>query len=183
MAKKKVKKELSEDFQWPLSRRILYRPDRYNYVRKVNPDKTCVFCRSRDLGIKFESLCVFKSKLSMIVMNKFPYNTGHLLVLPQSHKGDLLLLEKKEYQDLMACLKLAVEAIEHVYQPEGKNVGLNLGECSGAGIPQHLHFHVIPRWFGDLNFFPLISETKVLIEYPETSFERLRNYFSNLKVS
>lgn len=113
----------------------------------------------------------------MIVLNKFPYNSGHLLVIPQRHEGDLVKFSDAEFKDLHHTLKLAVEALQQVYQPGGMNVGLNMGAVAGAGIPEHLHYHVIPRWSGDLNFFPLVAETKTVIESLEMTFDRLVAYF------
>lgn len=125
----------------------------------------------------FESLCVFKSEHTMIVLNKFPYNSGHLLVMPREHKGHLLSLTEVEFQDLHQVLKKAIQAMEKLYQPAALNIGLNHGKAAGAGLPDHLHYHVIPRWEGDLNFFPLIAETKVVIESLEQTFEKFSQYF------
>jgi ATP adenylyltransferase len=162
---------------WPLERDVLFRPDRFKYVRKLIHPEGCVFCTAGKAKPGFDTLCVFKSQHSMILLNKFPYNSGHLLVIPQTHEGDLLKLSEVEFKDLHVTLRLAVEALQQVYQPGGMNVGLNLGAVAGAGIPAHLHYHVIPRWAGDLNFFPLVAETKTVIESLEMTFDRLIAYF------
>lgn len=162
---------------WPLERDVLFRPDRFKYVRKLIHPEGCVFCTAAKAKVGFDTLCVYKSQHSMILLNKFPYNSGHLLVIPQNHEGDLLKLGEVDYKDLHLTLKLAVEALQQVYQPGGMNVGLNLGAVAGAGIPSHLHYHVIPRWAGDLNFFPLVAETKTVIESLEMTFDRLIAYF------
>lgn len=117
----------------------------------------------------------------MIILNKFPYNSGHLLVLPRHHKGHLLKLSDIEYQDLHQTLKIAVQASEKLYQPPAMNIGLNHGKAAGAGLPEHLHYHLIPRWEGDLNFFPLIAETKVVVESLEQTYEKFSQYFSEIK--
>ncbi len=162
-----------------LAKRILFRPDRYQYVRKVNPEKGCVFClAAQSKAPNFETLTLFQTKHSMLVLNKFPYNSGHLLVVPKGHQGDLNQLSQDQFHDLQELVRLAVKALKDVYQPAGINVGLNLGAAAGAGIPDHLHYHVIPRWAGDLNFFPLIAETKVVIETLETTFDRLLTYLN-----
>jgi ATP adenylyltransferase len=161
---------------WPCERDILFRPDRYKYVRKLIKPSGCVFCHSSQEPMSFDTLCVYKSKFSMIVMNKFPYNSGHVLALPLGHGGDLLELSQEESLDLQNTVLLAMRAIKDIYQPAGFNLGLNQGAVSGAGIPDHLHYHVIPRWAGDLNFFPLVAETKVVIESLEVSFNRLVKY-------
>lgn len=163
---------------WPLEKDILFRPDRYKYVRKLVVPEGCVFCLPAKGEPSFENLCVYKTKHSMVVVNKFPYNSGHVLVLPQRHCGDLLDLPEAEYVDLQHLVRTTVKALKEVYKPAGFNIGLNHGAVAGAGIPEHLHYHIIPRWAGDLNFFPLIAETKVVVESLEQSFERLLRYFN-----
>jgi ATP adenylyltransferase len=165
---------------WPIERDVLFRPDRLKYVRKLIHQADCVFCTASK-EISFESLCVYQSKYSMVVVNKFPYNSGHLLVLPLKHKGQIFELSEQEFSDLHQTLRLAMKAITAEYQPGGINIGLNHGQAAGAGIPDHLHYHLIPRWAGDLNFFPLIAETKVVIENLEQTYERLQNFFQSYK--
>ena len=165
---------------WPVERDVLFRPERYKYVRKIISPDGCVFCAASSNAPKFETLCLYKTQFSMIVLNKFPYNSGHLLVLPLRHCGNLLDLNADEYQDLHAVLKLAVKACEKVYQPVGFNIGLNHGAVAGAGIPDHIHYHLVPRWAGDLNFFPLIAETKVVIESLEQSYARYSEFFQSI---
>lgn len=162
---------------WPVERDVLFRPDRMKYVRKLIKSEGCVFCRAATEAPTFETLCLYRSKLSMIVANKFPYNTGHILILPRRHCGDPLALSDAEFEDLNKTLRLAIKALNEVYEPGGMNMGLNMGATGGAGIPEHLHYHLIPRWAGDLNFFPLIAETKVLVESLEQTFDKLSSYF------
>lgn len=162
---------------WPLERDVLFRPDRFKYVRKLVRGEGCVFCAATANPPSFETLCVHQTKHSMVVMNKFPYNSGHLLVLPRRHCGDLLKLTADEYADLTALLRESMRALNELYEPGGMNAGLNHGATGGAGIPDHLHFHLIPRWNGDLNFFPLIAETKVVIEPLEQGWDRLHQWF------
>ncbi|UOF02775.1 HIT family protein [Bdellovibrio reynosensis] len=158
---------------WPLERDVLFRPDRMKYVRKLIKPEGCVFCKAAGSEASFDTLCVFKSKHSMVVLNKFPYNSGHVLVLPQRHCGDLLKLSDEEYTDLQNTIRFVMAALHEAYQPGGINLGLNHGAVAGAGIPEHLHYHLIPRWAGDLNFFPLIAETKVLVESLEQTYDKL----------
>lgn len=159
---------------------VLFRPDRMKYVRKLIKSDQCVFCLAAKNGVGLEVLCVHETEHSMIVMNKFPYNSGHLLVLPKRHQGEIAKLPVDEFTDLTQTLRQAMIAVEKVYQPGGINMGLNQGAVAGAGIPDHLHFHVIPRWAGDINFFPLIAESKVVVESLEVGFERLLTYFKAL---
>ena len=178
---KKIKKSKTSTQDWPQKRQVFFRPDRMKYVRKLLNDSGCVFCKSAQEDFSVETLCVYKSQYSQIVLNKFPYNNGHLLILPLRHGGDILSLSREEYEDLHLTLKLAIEAVNEVYQPNGFNVGLNHGASGGAGIPSHLHYHIIPRWAGDLNFFPLIAETKVVIETVESSYQQFLEYFEKHK--
>lgn len=168
---------------WPVERDVLFRPDRLKYVRKLIKPSGCVFCESKKTGVGFESLLLFESKHSMIVLNKFPYNPGHVLVLPKRHCGDLLLLSDTEYADLNHTFRTAFKAVTNAFSPAGINSGLNHGSVAGAGIPEHLHFHIVPRWAGDLNFFPLIADTKALPTDLENSYESLLNELSKPEYS
>lgn len=168
------KGELKKATKWPASRRVLFRPERYKYVKKIERDIGCVFCRAAAGPASFETLCVFKTKHSMVVLNKYPYNSGHILILPQVHIGKLQDLSSEQYLDLMDLVQRCFRAVEMSYQPGGLNFGLNQGATAGAGLPDHLHFHLIPRWSGDLNFFPLIADTKVVIESLEQTYQKVK---------
>jgi ATP adenylyltransferase len=174
--KKGLALRLNENI-WPLERDVLFRPDRLKYVRKLVAHDGCVFCTAAEKNKSFETLCVYKSEHSMVVLNKYPYNSGHLLILPRKHIGNLLDLSEAEFADLHQTLKLSMQALNESYKPEGINIGLNHGKVAGAGIPEHLHYHIIPRWAGDLNFFPLIADTKVVVENIDQTYERLNSFF------
>ncbi len=176
-AKKNGDQNKTKSLALGLVKRVLFRPDRYQYVRQKIKTDSCVFCFASKEKIKFETLCIYKTEYSLVLLNKFPYNSGHLLVLPRSHKGHLLSLSEIEFQDLHLTLKKAVQAIEKLYQPAALNIGLNHGKAAGAGLPDHLHYHVIPRWEGDLNFFPLIAETKAVVETLEQTYQKFSEYF------
>lgn len=163
--------------RWPMERDVLFRPDRLKYVRKLIQDEGCVFCTAAEKEPGFETLCIKKTEHSMILINKYPYNSGHLLIVPRKHIASFQELSKSEYHDLMDLVREAAQALQDLYRPGGLNFGLNQGAVAGAGIPDHLHYHLVPRWSGDLNFFPLVAETKVVIENLETSFDRLIAYF------
>jgi ATP adenylyltransferase len=153
---------------------VLFRPERMAYVRKKLPqDKECVFCRAARLAPSKETLCVYRSELSMVVLNKFPYNPGHLLVLPRRHVGSIQDLTDQEWLDLNHLLRVSAKALELVYEPQGLNIGMNHGASAGAGIPDHLHYHLIPRWRGDTNFFPLMTQTKVIVEDLAVTYSRV----------
>lgn len=180
-AKKKATAKAKPQADWPIKRNVFFRPERMQYVRKLLKDEGCVFCNSASKEKSIQSLCVYKSEHSQIVLNKYPYNSGHILVLPLKHCGDMLLLSDAEYMDLQNTIRVAVKAVQSIYQPNGFNLGVNHGASSGAGIPAHLHYHIVPRWLGDVNFFPMIADTKVVVETVEQSYEKFENYFKSQK--
>jgi ATP adenylyltransferase len=159
----------------------LFRPERSKYVRNNKVEKDCVFCSAARSKKSFKSLCVFKTKYSIILLNKYPYNAGHILIVPKNHKEKLSDLSETEYLDLMNTLRVSEVIINKIYNPSGINIGLNQGAAAGAGIPDHLHFHLIPRWRGDLNFFPLVAKSKVIIETLEESYLKILAAFTKYK--
>ncbi len=163
--------------EWPLQRQVFFRPERLKYVRKQIPVAGCVFCSALAKERSKDSLVLFSDDVTMVILNKYPYNTGHLLVLPRRHEGELTNMTKDEVARVFEMVQRCVKFLGEAYQPAGFNIGLNLGTAAGAGIPEHLHMHVIPRWSGDTNFFPLIAQTKVVVETLEQTFERLLPYF------
>ena len=167
--------------QFPKRHDVLFKPERKAYVRRVQTEKSvedCVFCEALKAGPRFESLLVHRDEHAMVVLNKFPYNNGHVLVLPNRHVGDFLDLTPAESHAIQTLLSKSVAALKDMYSPSGFNMGINLGAAAGAGIPQHLHWHVVPRWSGDTNFFPLLGGTKVVVETLELTYQRLLPYFS-----
>lgn len=158
---------------------MMFRPERLKYVRKIVKPDGCVFCSAREAGTKPDSLLVATHGEAMLIMNKYPYNAGHLLILPKRHVGSFEDLTLKEAADIFVLQQKALHALKDLYSPGGFNMGLNLGAVAGAGIPDHLHWHVIPRWPGDSNFFPLIAQTKVVIETLEQTYARLVPYFKS----
>jgi ATP adenylyltransferase len=147
----------------------------YIQEAKEEPDDVgCVFCAIPET--EAERVLV-RGELAYVVLNKFPYNPGHLLAVPLRHVGDLEEVTPEENAELQAFLQLAVGAIRRTARPDGFNVGLNLGRTAGAGIPEHLHWHVVPRWSGDTNFMSVIGETRVLPELLEETHRRLKPGF------
>jgi ATP adenylyltransferase len=179
--KSSVSEPVVADSTWPNHHQVLYRPDRLNYVRKLVRAEGCVFCSALEAGVKAESLLIATLGDAMLVLNKYPYNAGHVLILPKRHLGSFDELTAKEAADIHQLQTKALNALTDLYSPGGFNMGLNLGAAAGAGIPDHLHWHLIPRWSGDSNFFPLIAQTKVVVETLERTFERLVAYFGEAK--
>lgn len=123
-----------------------------------------------------EALILFRSKHCYIVLNRYPYNAGHILVVPFREVGDLKDLSSEELSDLMQMVIKSQDILTKGIQPQGFNIGLNIGKASGAGIPNHLHCHVVPRWSGDTNFMPVLTNTKVLPESLQTMWKRLHEF-------
>lgn len=165
---------------WPVERATMFRPERLRYVRKMIKPSGCVFCQAKEEGPSRENLLLHSGENAIVMLNKFPYNNGHLLILPARHCGEFLDLTQDEHAALNQCLRNSIAALQDAYSPSGFNVGLNLGSAAGAGIPEHLHYHIVPRWTGDTNFFPLIADTKVVVETLEQTYERLLPYFEAL---
>lgn len=154
------------------------RPERYRYVRKLLPDTGCVFCAADKAGVGPDALVLAMDADVMVLMNKYPYNTGHLLILPRKHVGDIWKLDDKTNSAVARWVKLSAKVLMDELGCQGLNMGMNHGAVAGAGIPEHLHWHIVPRWSGDTNFFPLIAETKALPQTLEQTFERLRPHFA-----
>ena len=167
---------------WPSERDFMERPSRLKYVRKLIKADACVFCKADKKRPSKRSLLLYKNQTSMVVMNKYPYNNGHLLVLPRAHCADLNELPLDVYLNLSAVLRESLAILKQAYGLKGCNIGLNHGAAAGAGIPDHLHWHLVPRWYGDTNFFPLIAETKVIAESLDQTYERLRPLFKKINI-
>jgi ATP adenylyltransferase len=137
-------------------------------------DEGCLFCEKPKEGDDEKALIVARSELSFAMLNRYPYNSGHLMVAPFRHVGELEKVKDDESLDMQQLLQRCVRTLKEAMQPEGFNIGMNLGVVAGAGIPDHLHWHVVPRWTGDTNFMPVVGETKILPEILSESLERLR---------
>ena len=166
---------------WPEERDLFIRPERLKYVRQIIKPEGCVFCEAVNSPNPAEKFILYKSKNAMVILNKYPYNNGHILILPTEHQGNLEDLSDEVYNEIQKLLKRSIGILKKVYRPGGLNVGLNLGAAAGAGIPDHLHYHVVPRWFGDTNFFPLLAQTKLVVETLETTFSNLEGHFQALE--
>ena len=139
------------------------------------PEEGCLFCRVlADPGADGANLVLWREPGALVMLNRFPYNSGHLLVAPVRHTGDLTALPPEELADLTSALQRAVRLLKQVMTPDGFNVGANLGSAGGAGIADHVHFHAVPRWNGDTNFMPVLGATKVINEHLEATAAKLR---------
>ncbi len=146
--------------------------ERAGGLAQDEPD--CVFCRLAASGRPSEdNLVVWRGELTFVVMNAYPYASGHVLVMPLRHTGSLGALTEGESAELWSATKRAVATIEKAYDPDGLNLGANLGRAAGAGLPAHVHLHVLPRWSGDTNFMTSVAETRVMPETLQLSWKRL----------
>ncbi len=156
----------------------LWSPWRFDYIRGLRaPDNGCVFCRILSEDRDEENLVLYRGKHSFALLNLFPYCVGHVLIVLNRHVAFLRDAQPGELAELMVLAQRVEEALESEYQPEGFNVGFNLGKAAGAGVAYHLHQHLLPRWTGDSNFISVVSETRVLPEELPKTYRRLVAHF------
>ncbi len=162
----------------------LWAPWRSVYLTDLSEkEDVCVFCElQKEDGDDFEKLVLYRGKSTFVLMNRYPYNNGHLLVLPRAHSAHFRELDSSTFLELNALLAASVDIVESVFLSHGANIGMNLGAAAGAGIPGHMHYHIVPRWRGDTNFMPVLGETKVISQELGDTWKRLRPAFSALKL-
>jgi ATP adenylyltransferase len=153
----------------------LFTPWRLAYVSEASrSDPGCIFCDAL-ARIDEEPLVVHRGRRTFVILNKYPYNNGHVMVVPHRHTGELGALDADELAEMMALAQLVEKALTAMYRPHGFNLGLNIGKPAGAGVLDHLHLHVVPRWNGDTNFMTVLGETRVLPEELGATADRLRS--------
>jgi len=157
-------------------------PWREEYVRKVLKMNECIFCQALKLKNDRKAFILFRGISNFIILNKYPYTPGHLMIAPYKHLASYEQTKKETSDEMADLLKLSLKVLKRNYKPHGFNTGMNLGQCAGAGVTDHYHLHVIPRWIGDSNFMPLVSRTRVLIEDLPTTYERLLSIFQKEKI-
>jgi len=151
----------------------LWAPWRTNYVSSQKKSKGCIFCRAKT-G-KSKDYVIFKTRYSLVMLNIYPYNNGHLLISPLRHIRDISEMQDHEILDLFRCLNKAKSLLQKVLKPQGYNIGFNLTRVAGAGIVGHLHLHIVPRWVGDTNFMPVIFQTKIISQSLGQLAKQLKN--------
>ena len=152
----------------------IYSPWRKEYFDRDKNKPACVFCEAAKQPDNPENLIVFPGKLAFVILNRYPYTSGHLMGVPYLHGKDLADLPDDTLLEMMQLTQKAVRVLGQEYQPQGFNIGMNLGAVAGAGITEHLHMHVVPRWQGDANFVSVIGQTRVLPETLEETYHRMR---------
>lgn len=156
---------------------ILWAPWRLNYVKEATKGKNrdgCFICRAYNSKEDAENLLLHRGDKALVILNRYPYNTGHLLICPVRHTGDFLSLLPEEMAEIDQLLKRSIRALKRVYNPDGFNVGLNLGKVSGGSVNTHIHYHVVPRWQGDTNFMPIIAGAKVIPQSLSETYRLLK---------
>jgi ATP adenylyltransferase len=154
---------------------FIWSPWRYDYLASSGgKPSSCVFCVSEDRNHDAERLIVFRGNHNFIILNLFPYTSGHLMVAPYEHLSTIAAAKSEQMCEMMLLAQRAVGALQALYGPEGFNLGMNIGTAAGAGIREHFHFHVVPRWAGDANFITITGETRVLPEDLRKTYERLK---------
>lgn len=159
----------------------IWAPWRGKYIDQVadkSPD-SCFLCDAASSDDPAAAYVVHQTELSFVILNIYPYNTGHLMVVPKKHTGEFEELTAEELLDLGVLIQKSIKALKKAYQPHGFNVGMNIGRVAGAGLETHLHFHIVPRWKGDTNFMPVIADTKIISQTLDESFERIRQAFEH----
>ena len=155
----------------------LFTPWRLSYVTNEVDAPGCALCRARDGVDEAERLVVHRATACFVVMNLYPYTGGHVMVTPMRHIGSLGEATPEELSEMMSLTRRLEAVYREVYRPDGLNVGMNLGRAAGAGIADHIHLHVVPRWSGDTNFMTVVSDTRVIPEEPEAACLCLRPHF------
>ncbi|HLJ23967.1 MAG TPA: HIT domain-containing protein [Candidatus Acidoferrales bacterium] len=152
----------------------LWTPWRYRYVAEVKNQTGCVFCSAHNANNDEEWLIVRRAVKNFIILNRYPYTSGHVMIVPYAHTADFAGLERETAAEMMLLSQRVQEALDDVYHPDGFNLGMNLGRSAGAGIADHLHMHLLPRWTGDTNFMTTVSETRMEPEELSVTYTRLR---------
>ena len=157
----------------------IWAPWRMEYINKDKSDE-CIFCSLPKAGNDTKSFILFKGSYCFIIMNIYPYNTGHLMVVPYRHCACITDLDKDESMELNELTKKSIQILRNVNTPDGFNVGFNLGKSAGAGYDEHIHNHIVPRWTGDTNFMPVLADIKIHPESLQQSYKKLVPHFKKI---
>ena len=156
---------------------FLWSPWRYRYVSQEPTPGSCFFCEKAGEQRDRENYLLCRGRLNFVLLNVFPYTSGHLMIAPYAHVAGLSDLPPETLGEMMELAQRAERALRQAYRPDGLNLGMNLGQAAGAGVAGHVHLHILPRWFADSNFMTTVAETRVLPEDLPTTYEKLRALF------
>ena len=157
----------------------LWAPWRMEYIRAPK-EEGCIFCDKPGQSADRDNLILFKGQHSFVIMNLYPYNNGHLMIVPYQHCSNTHKLDETTFKEIMYLTDRAMGIIEQTMDSQGFNFGANIGEAAGAGITEHIHFHIVPRWLGDTNVMPVIGQTKVMVQGLHETYDLLKPEFSRL---
>ncbi len=155
----------------------LFTPWRYAYITGANAPGGCLFCGLLQTKDDEKALIVHRAEYCFVVLNAFPYTSGHAMVVPYDHVDELSKLSQPAAQEMMALTQRLEGVLRELYHSDGINLGMNIGKAAGAGVASHIHMHILPRWFGDVNFMTAVGETRVLPEDLPTTYKKLRSKF------
>ncbi len=160
----------------------LWAPWRMKYIKDTVElgSQECFLCEAAQKIPDQSNLVVKKFSSTLVMLNLYPYNSGHILIAPFQHVNSLGLLNDSEIFEIMKALQISENVVREIYKPDGMNLGMNIGREAGAGIPDHIHFHIVPRWNGDTNFMPIISQTKVISEALDVCYENYKKKFDTI---
>lgn len=161
----------------------LFSPWRSQYINSFIKKKksTCIFCNALESKNDSKKLILHRGKYCFVIMNLFPYNNGHLMIVPNNHIGEMKKLDDKCALEMHKLVSTCIDALTSKMKPQGFNVGMNLGKVAGAGVEEHLHIHIVPRWNGDTNFMPVLADVKMISEDLKTTYSKLKKYFKKGK--
>ena len=158
----------------------LWTPWRYRYISSIDREqKECVFCIGDSPDRDAERLVLYRGKFNFIILNLFPYTSGHVMISPYRHFSDLSDCTAEQATEMFRLTQAVKQAVTLTYHPDGFNIGMNLGRCAGAGVENHLHLHVVPRWIGDANFMTVVGESRVLPDDMQTTYQKLKVHFQS----
>ena len=155
----------------------LWTPWRSTYLKQKRDPGSCIFCEAATSSEDDRTLVLHRASHCFVMLNRYPYTSGHLMIAPYAHVSRLNGIDEETSAEMMRLLRVAETAIEDAYRPDGLNLGMNLGEAAGAGIEQHIHMHVLPRWKGDANFMTTVAEVRVIPEALEETYSKLKGRF------
>jgi len=156
----------------------LWSPWRMDYIENNNKKEGCVFCIAQAMTDNAENLIAYRDEYAYVILNRYPYTSGHLMVIPFEHVSNLEELNPKTRAEMMELTSRCTTILKNIYRPQGFNVGVNIGEAAGAGVLGHVHIHIVPRWKGDTNFMSSVGETRVLPEALEDTYLRVKKEFT-----
>jgi ATP adenylyltransferase len=157
--------------------KVVWAPWRMEYVGSDQENEGCIFCPGNDRTQDEKKLILYRSDWSIVLMNRFPYSNGHLLIAPLRHTSSFDSLSPDEKLDLLNMVERSASVLRDVMDPAGFNIGMNLGKVAGAGVEDHMHFHIVPRWSGDTNYMTVLGEVRIIPEHIQATYEKLLPFF------